>query len=717
MNKLLLALFVFLTPAVALAESSPPPGSSSFASAPELSVRLIAPVTAIGPTTDSLDLGLEVTPQTGWKTYWRSPGSAGLPVSIDWTDSENLTKAELSWPAPLRFTFEGLETFGYNQPHILPLHVTLTNKGQPLRLQAKIETMACEHICIPFTFALSFFLPAGDPAETPFAAQIAEAQSKVPGDGRKDGLSVQSVALEDGAIKVLVNATPPLTAPDMLIESRGFMFGKPSYQTGTPATLIAPVLAHPRNRPLPDPTRPLTITLIDGDRLLETVKTPDLQATTPPPLTPDVIPPVVPEAVPLSFSKLLTVLLGAFVGGMILNLMPCVLPVLSLKLLAVIGHAGSPPRHVRASFLASAAGIITSFLALAAIAVSLRSAGHAIGWGIQFQHPTFLISLMLILTLFAASLWGLIQIPLPRFLADAINDRLPGPGEHDRTLLGNFLTGAFATLLATPCSAPFVGTAIGFALTGSDAVLFMVALAMGLGLALPFLLVALFPKTARFLPKPGRWMNWLKAILGLALMATVIWLTGVLGALWPAPSMAASLAGGSMLLLLFALWIAASIKRPTLFYRGIVAIILFILLAAGMEELSRKMGRTEETAVAASLQWQNFNEDTIPALVAQGKIVFVDVTAEWCLTCLANKQLVLDQPEVIEKLSAEGIVLMKADWTKPDPAIGAYLKRYNRYGIPFNIVYGPGAPEGLPLPELLNRDAILAALKLAATSH
>jgi suppressor for copper-sensitivity B len=709
MNKLLLAFLTFLLPSLAFGQGAPPAGSSIWDAAPELSVRLIAPVAAIGPGVDSLDIGLDVAPQPGWKTYWRSPGAAGLPASIDWTDSQNLGKAEIRWPAPHRFNFSGLETFGYNAPHILPIHVTLAEKGAPLRLQAKVETMACDHICVPFTFNLSLFLPAAAPVETTFAPLIRAALARVPGDGRAHGLALRSVQLADGAIKVQVDATPPLQDPDLMIESRGFMFGKPSLGAETPATLIAPVTAHPRDRALPDPARPLTVTLVDGNRVLEQTVTPAPMAT---------LAPALPEAaLPFSFGKLLSALLAAFVGGIILNLMPCVLPVLSLKLLAVIGHAGSPPRHIRASFLASAAGIIASFLALAVVAVSLRSAGHAVGWGVQFQHPTFLIGLMLILTLFAASLWGLIHIPLPRFMTDAINDRLPGPGEHDRTLTGNFLTGAFATLLATPCSAPFVGTAIGFALAGSDTVLLLVALAMGLGLALPFLLVALFPSTAHYLPRPGRWMVWLKGLLGLALMVTMVWLTKVLGTLWPKPDMGASLAGGTMLLILFVLWISASIKRPGLFYRGLAAIILLVLGLVALEDIDRAYFRSHPTTTAPHhLNWQTFDEAAIPALVAEGKTVFVDVTAEWCLTCLANKQLVLDQPDMVEQLSAVNIILMRADWTKPDPAIGAYLKRFNRYGIPFNVVYGPGAPNGLPLPELLRRDVITTALKQAGAA-
>lgn len=709
MNKLLLLLALFL-PSLAIAQEPAPAGSSAWDAEPELSVRLIAPVNAISPETASLDIALDVAPQPEWKTYWRSPGSAGLPASIDWTGSANLKTAEIRWPAPHRFNFSGLETFGYKGPHVLPIHVELTEKGHPLQLQARIDTMACAHICVPFTFNLSLYLPAAQPVTTAFADPIKTALAHVPGDGAAHGLSIRTIQLSDTALKVWVDSAVPLTDPDLVVESRGFMFGKPTLEAGSPSVLTAPITAHPRSRSQPDPERPLTLTLIDGERTIERTLIPSQlpapEASAVSPLASADVPP------PFSFTKLISALFAAFMGGIILNLMPCVLPVLSLKLLAVIGHAGSPPRHVRASFLASAAGIIVSFLALASLAVSMRAAGHAIGWGVQFQHPTFLIILMVILTLFAASLWGLIHIPLPRFMTDAINDRLPGPGEHDRTLMGNFLTGAFATLLATPCSAPFVGTAIGFALAGSDLALMLVALAMGLGLALPFILVATFPKTAKYLPKPGRWMMWLKGLLGLALMTTVIWLTKVLGTLWPRPDMGASMAGGSMLLILFVLWIAASIRRPGLFYRGLVAIIILVLGLAAMEDINRAM-RSSEIAPEA-LHWQPFDEARIPALVADGKTVLVDVTAEWCLTCLANKQLVLDQPDIVTRLNAENIVLMRADWTKPDPAIGVYLKKFNRYGIPFNVVYGPGAPEGFPLPELLSRDAVTSAIQHVA---
>jgi suppressor for copper-sensitivity B len=327
-----------------------------------------------------------------------------------------------------------------------------------------------------------------------------------------------------------------------------------------------------------------------------------------------------------------------------------------LKLTSVLGHGGGVARDVRLSFLATAAGIGAAFVVLAATLSGLKLAGHAIGWGIQFQQPVFLAVLAILCLVFADNLWGWFEVPLPALAGDLALSADRRAARHK--MVGAFLTGVFATVLATPCSAPFVGTAIGFALSRGPSDIFAIFLAMAVGLALPYLVVAAVPGLATRLPRPGRWMLWLKRLLGISMAATAVWLAWIL-------------AGQTGL-----------VGHPS----------------AGRETVA----------------WQSFDEAQIPALVASGKTVFVDVTADWCLTCKANKTLVIDQPPVSTALGGPATVPMVADWTRPDPAIATYLGKFDRYGIPLNVVYGPKAPQGIALPELLTDDAVLAALKQAS---
>jgi suppressor for copper-sensitivity B len=387
--------------------------------------------------------------------------------------------------------------------------------------------------------------------------------------------------------------------------------------------------------------------------------------------------------------------------------MPCVFPVLSLKLLGVVGHGGGEIRTVRLSFVASALGIVFSFLLLAGSLVAVKASGAAVGWGIQFQHPWFLIALTLVVALFACNLWGFFEVRLPIWMAD-LGER----SSHVHGLGGHFLTGMFATLLATPCSAPFLGTAVGFALARGAGEIAAVFLVLGLGLALPYLLVAAFPGLAVRLPRPGRWMVRLKLLLGLALAATAAWLIGVLDTLAGAP--AASVVAIAVVGVGLALYARhrspQRLGRIALAATAALAVAAF-LAPAGLATLTVSSVAPGKTGKAGF--WRAFEPEQIPVLVASGKTVFVDVTADWCITCQVNKTLVLTKGDVVKRLTAGDVVPMQADWTRPNDAIARYLAEFQRYGIPFNVVYGPGAPEGIPLSEVLTPGEVLDALSKA----
>jgi suppressor for copper-sensitivity B len=394
----------------------------------------------------------------------------------------------------------------------------------------------------------------------------------------------------------------------------------------------------------------------------------------------------------------------ALAGGLILNLMPCVLPVLAIKLLGVVSKGGRSRRDVRLGFLASSAGILFTFLVLGAATIAAKAAGSAVGWGVQFQQPLFLVALALLCVLFAGNLWDLFEIRVPAKVAGNIVAR-----DRDHSFAGDFLSGLFATVLATPCSAPFLGTAIGFALAGGPVDILAVFAALGSGMALPYLLVALSPGLANRLPRPGGWMITLRRVLGFALLGTAAWLISVLAV--QAGTLAALSVGaclGALLILLWAQRRLGGFQRAT----ALMSLTTVGVLAFVPPSLFPTRGLADQAPIAHRL-WRPFDAAQIPNLVAEGHVVVVEVTADWCITCRVNEKLVLDRAPVITALAHRNIVAMKADWTRPSEPIASYLAGFGRYGIPFSVVYGPDAPHGIPLPEILTSASVMAALKTA----
>jgi suppressor for copper-sensitivity B len=665
-------------------------------------VRLIAARGGLNGDSDIL-LGLHFQLAEGWKIYWRSPGDAGLPPELDWGVAENLEQAEIAWPLPHRFSLFGLETFGYGGEIVLPIKATAARADAPLGIDARLSYLACAEICIPHEERVRLSLPArgaGD-SGTP-ANMIRAALDAVPGNGEAVGLRLERAVLtgtpEDPALRVVARSQAPFKAADVMAEGPpGFAFGKPETviaDNGRQATLTLPVMQSPSSKGVLE-GKPITLTLADPEREIgmeATVIARHADATA--------------AGNPAGFVSLATMLGLAVLGGLILNLMPCVLPVLSIKLLSAVSHGGRAKGEVRLSFLASAAGIVTSFLVLAGGLLALKGAGLAIGWGIQFQQPVFLTAMAVVVTLFALNLFGLFEISLPGGLSDVAAKA--GREHHQHSLGGAFMTGAFATLLATPCSAPFLGTAVGFALSRGAMEIILIFAALGLGLALPYLLVAAFPGLAARLPRPGPWMIRVKQVLGLALAGTAAWLLSVL---WQQVGATATTVAAVMLLA-----IAASfwLLRPDSALRRALPAAVAVLVAATLASPLVLGGGGKSTA-QADLQgaWRALDEAAIARLVDEGKTVFVDVTADWCITCQVNKRLVIDTERMRERLRDPDVVTMRGDWTRPDENIARYLRGFGRYGIPFNAVYGPGAPEGLALPEILSIEAVTQALDRA----
>lgn len=665
--------------------------ASAWARTEQADVRIVSAVTATGDARD-LPLGLHFRLKPGWKVYWRNAGDAGYPPKVEWR-GDNFESARMAWPLPHRFEVLGLQSFGYGDEVIYPITLTVRQPGQPLKLDAEVDFLVCSDICVPHRLDMGFALPAGPAAPSPHAHEISRFAAAVPGDGSAHGLKVERIEAwgtgDDAGLRVVIAAEPPLGRPELFIESPdGRAFGPPEVRMedgGRRVELTARAL--PGTGDGSPVGKPLTVTAGAGTRGIEHTATPVAGS---------------PAAALPAQAGLLMMIGFALLGGLILNLMPCVLPVLSLKVLGLIGHGGGDRGAIRLSFVASSAGIVLSFLVLAAAAVAVKQAGLAVGWGIQFQQPLFLVFLTVVVTLFAANLWGLFEVPMPGWLSD-----LGGKGDT-HSMGGHFLTGAFATLLATPCTAPFLGTAIGFALGQGPLEVFAIFTALGFGMALPYLAVAAFPGLAQRLPRPGAWMVRVRQAMGLALALTAAWLLWVLAAqtgLFAAGTVAALMAAVPLLLALRAR--LPEPGRPAAVYGVAVAAVLAFLPPFTMAEDLRSAARSDA-------DWVAFDRAAVPGLVAQGKTVFVDVTADWCITCQVNKAAVVNRGEVAKRLKLPHVVAMRADWTNPDDGIAAYLASHGRYGIPFNAVYGPGAPDGVVLPELLTEGVVLEAFEKAA---
>jgi suppressor for copper-sensitivity B len=420
-------------------------------------------------------------------------------------------------------------------------------------------------------------------------------------------------------------------------------------------------------------------------------------------------PAAVKTAAPVPPSVLL--MLGlAVLGGLILNAMPCVLPVLSLKVFGLMRSAGHGRAEVVRGALATAAGILVSFWTLALAAIAARAAGSAVGWGVQFQRPGFVAFLAVIVVLFCLNLWGLFEIPLPQWAS-----RVGGTGPREG-VAGHFFSGLFATLMATPCSAPFLGTAIGFALAQSAGFILAIFTAVGFGMALPYLLLAAAPGAARFFPRPGAWMDTVRGAMGFLLAAAAVWLFYVLSA-QVSPERVAFIQLGLLGLALF-VWLRHRGLRGLALQRlagvGIAAAVAVVLVLA----VSAGRGATAQAAegkngAAGLIAWVPFDRAKAESLAAGGQLVFVDVTADWCFTCKVNERLVLETPEVAGAFQRHNVVAMRADWTNRDDTIGTFLSDHGRYAIPFYLLYKPGNPPHV-FSELLNKETLVSEVEATA---
>ena len=687
------------------------PGESNWQKTEQTEVQLIAATNSTG-TNGTIHLGIHFNLKPEWKIYWRSPGDAGFPPKLKWDGSTNLKTAVIQWPAPKRFSVLGIETLGYKDEVVLPVIVTQKTKNVATTLEAQLRYLACNDICIPFDTTLSLHLPAGDGEPNQFTQLINSYQSSVPVNNSTHGLKVISSRTTETSNKAFIQlslrSTTPLSQLDAFFEGpTEINFTKPKIIIGKDQlSALLEVNAEGLNflEDKPRKTirgRTFIVTMVDGKRSAEQrviIGNPPLDPTT--------------QAIPSSTDAVVSILYIialAVLGGLILNLMPCVLPVLSIKILSIISHGGAKNKAVRLSFLASAMGIITSFLALATVLIGLKTLGIAIGWGIQFQYPWFIIAMIILVILFACNLWGFFELRLPNILAQLGSTR-----QNNNHLFTHFLQGALVTLLATPCSAPFLGTAVGFALAQGSVEIILIFLALGFGLAFPFLIFTVFPSMITRLPRPGAWMIWVRILLGFTLAATAVWLITVLKS---SLGSAGAVSIAAITLCIIAILYCCNTYQRNIKKGAWTAVTSLILVAFILPNFFNSTLHIPSNIVVSKvgpIHWKRFDLAVIPSLITQGNTVLVDVTADWCITCKVNKTLVFGKGTVADLMDENKVIAMQANWTLPNFVITKYLSSFGRYGIPFNVVYGPKSPKGIILPEILTKSIVISALRAAS---
>lgn len=631
--------------------------------------ELLTSYQEVGAGSD-MDVAVHFHLEKGWHTYWKNPGEAGAPVSLKWQLPEGFTISDVSWPAPTAFEENGVTVYGYDKDFTLlaRIHVPASFPEESFTITAIASWVACGDFCIPGKKVLQQSVFVGTPRLNENVGSIIQtAQKNLP--QKIDSLPHEA---QEGR---LIFTVP---AETLSLKARFFPASSDS-QADVKITKDKKIILSSQSKEVKG-----VLQIDTGDKIssYELDHMP-LPAT--------------------SSSGFLFVLLAAFGGGLILNLMPCVFPVLSLKVLSVIEAAGQDRGKRLGLAAAYGGGVLFSFMALSALLLVLRASGSQIGWGFQLQEPFFVAFLCGLFFLMGLNLFGLFEMGTS--LCSLENSH------KKEGALGSFLSGILATIVATPCTGPLLGSTLGLTLSLPASLSLLIFAVMGLGLALPFMVLMLSPHLARLLPKPGPWMVRLKQAMGFLMMAAVLWLLWVFEAETDFAATLFLLA--ALLILSVAAWVWGtwgdlSRRRPVRLLA--LAISLVLVSCAGTAVAKTVAGEhTEKLVKESSGDWQPFSEDLLQKLIAEKKAVFIDFTAKWCLICQANKA-VLYSDEVQKAFADKNVVKLKADWTKGDPVITQYLKKFQRSGVPLYAYYKNGSLEPELLPETLTPSLVLNAL-------
>lgn len=752
---------------VAEAATARPPGQNS---KPHPVVARLLSEFSVATPGSTIYVGVHLEQEREWHTYWKSPGDVGQPTEIHWTLPPGVTVKDHVFPVPLRFSQSEMVSFGYDEQvlHIAELTLPADLPHGKLPIVAETSWLVCKTSCIPGEGAIRMEIEVGAEAKrSPYAPLFSAFRERWPTPAdRLAGVKVNAALsvdrlLPNSEFRAVFHVVPEpgraLTAPGPDLWPTFTPIGGVEWMVSGAKLLPAAegflvvvdgLAFEPAELPTADQIGGLLQVQVDGAWVRTEVTLPlpwaaagtpvtasadplwklvDAAAAAPAQPVPSevapspVVEPVAPPVEELSAwspAALLGNLGLGFLGGLILNVMPCVLPVLLLKLYSLVEQGGISDAEKRTAGLAYTAGILASFWMLGLAVVGMRFIGTDVGWGFQMQEPGYVAALATLVFLFSLSLFGVFEVPA--FGATSAHEL----GEREGAG-GYFFTGVFATLVATPCSAPILGVATVFAFSAPTAVLFLVFTAIGLGLAFPFLVVAFVPAAYRLLPSPGAWMESFKHLLGFTLVATALWLVGVLMSLIGAERSFWFLA--FLTTAAFSAWIFghfAGVAAEGWRQLQALAVAVGVLALGGWNFLDLELadeavcddGPTQTTLdYGAHIPWQAFSDQRVSELA--GKTVFVDFTADWCVSCKANERAVLETEVVRAAMAKHGVVALKADWTRRDEQITAWLKRYERVGVPMYLIIPPdGVAAAFTLPEVITTGMVVEALDRAAGS-
>ncbi|MDR3623940.1 MAG: protein-disulfide reductase DsbD family protein [Chlamydiales bacterium] len=653
---------------------------------------------------DSFWLAVHLDVQPHWHTYWKNPGDTGSPLQVSLDLPEGFILDEILWPVPKHFVQDGLSGLGFEDTITLlakvtpPSHLSI----QEAKMQAHVQWVVCGEQCIPGEQDLEITLPVKESApvkDEHNTSVFSDARSHLPEKGKD--LSVQvahdhlllnfSLLHEHSALESAVFYPEEIGITDLSAKQQLTKVDN-GYQLKVP--LLQPLDQNNANLKgilKGSFTDHAKQTFLDVNVPLKGME----------------------NSSSISIMTFSFALLGAFAGGLLLNLMPCVLPVLSLKVLSVVQAAGDSARERLRQGLAYVVGVMLSFWVLAGLLLAFRASGQELGWGFQLQEPIFVGVLIILLFLMSLNLFGVFEFGTSLV---ALDGKKKSP-----SLMGAFSSGVLATVVATPCTGPFLGASLGFAMTLPALQAFGLFSIMGLGMAIPFFLLTVSPKLLKILPKPGAWMVLLKQAMGFILLASVLWLVWV----WEAQTnfLSVMFLFFALLILGIGAWFYGHFSQFSYskMMRRVALVVASITLGVALYTVSNESFALQETSSGGNIQntssshalkagWIPYSEEKFKELQAEGKPVFIDFTAKWCLICQANK-VVLHSQEVEDAFNQAGIVRMEADWTKGDPAITKRLKEFNRSGVPFYVLYGKSAEAPQIFSETLTSNTLIEASK------
>ncbi len=610
----------------------------------------IIPSNGIFLVDENYYFGVKIKLEKGWKTYWKNPGDAGAPITIGSKDSSSENKFKILFPFPEKFTDHGVSTIGYEGQVIFPVNIQ-KNEIDKINEEINLDYLVCKDICIPISETKNLNLNLQNVVQSDI---FMESYKTVPKKKLKYfNIDENIVSSQKISIKLINN--------DEFENIELFAYSK---DTNLKVKKLKSSFEVFHDNNIESLNGPIDFSFSNGN---------------------------VYEEITFDFNKkpkqtqILYFIILAFLGGLILNFMPCVLPILSLKLYSFLSLAKDGDNKIRFDCSLIIAGIVTSFLVLAITVIFLKTFGETVGWGFHFQNQFFLMFILVLILIFSLNLLGFFEIILPQNALYKINNFLDTNSKS-----GHYFSGVFATLLATPCSAPFLGTAVGFSMGSSNQNIVIIFLSIALGFSFPYLCFIIIPKIVKLMPKPGGWMNNLKYFLGLLMLLSFVWISNLFKINY-------------LLIFLFTslILIFTSLKNKSKF--TMITSLLFVI--TNIFFFSEKMNLHKNKLI-----WEDYNDKSLENYLNENRFVLVDVTADWCVTCQFNKITTLNTKKLVDFLIQHEVLVIRADWTNKDKDIFDFIKRYNRYGIPVNIVYGPKNKEGILLPEILSKDIVIDKL-------